>query len=145
MRRLPPRPATACRKAGDSLAAHFPEQATWTRPQGGLFVWATLPEYIDTGDLLAKALRQNVAFVPGSAAYTDGRGTNSMRLNFSGVTVEEIREGVMRIGEVIAEQVALYETLTQEKLPSASSASRPGADGSAEDGGTVLPMRRRGQ
>jgi 2-aminoadipate transaminase len=127
----------------DALATHFPRQARWTRPEGGLFVWATLPDYIDTGDLLAKALRENVAFVPGSAAYTDGRGSDSMRLNFSGVSEDEIREGVRRIGEVVAEQVELYETLT---TPVASSASRPGATGSEEGrspGGTVLPLRRR--
>ncbi len=68
-----------------ALEEHFPAAATWTEPQGGLFIWATLPEYIDTGDLLAKALRADVAFVPGQAAYIDERGRNSMRLNFSGV------------------------------------------------------------
>ena len=57
-----------------ALAEHFPAEATWTEPEGGLFIWATLPDYIDTGDLLAKALRHDVAFVPGQAAYVDGRG-----------------------------------------------------------------------
>src|SRR3954452_12088389 len=69
----------------DALAEHLPPEATWTRPQGGLFIWATLPDYIDTTDLLARALSRNVAFVPGRAAYLDGRGGSSMRLNFSGV------------------------------------------------------------
>ncbi len=67
-----------------SLAEHFPREATWTHPQGGLFLWATLPDYIDTTDLLARALDRKVAFVPGRAAFVDGRGGNSMRLNFSG-------------------------------------------------------------
>ena len=49
----------------ESLERHFPPQATWTTPEGGLFVWATLPDYFDTTDLLARALRENVAFVPG--------------------------------------------------------------------------------
>src|SRR5262249_49883418 len=80
-----------------SLRAHFPPEATWTDPEGGLFIWATLPEFIDTGDLLAKALREDVAFVPGQAAYVDGRGRSSMRLNFSGSDEEEIEEGVRRI------------------------------------------------
>ena len=57
-----------------ALREHFPAEATWTEPEGGLFIWATLPDYIDTGDLLAKALRADVAFVPGQAAYVDGRG-----------------------------------------------------------------------
>jgi 2-aminoadipate transaminase len=96
----------------DALAEHFPREASWTRPQGGLFLWATLPDYIDTTDLLAAALSHNVAFVPGRAAYLDGRGGSSMRLNFSGVSEQEIREGVRRIGEVVREQVGLYGTLT---------------------------------
>jgi 2-aminoadipate transaminase len=99
----------------EALERHFPPQATWTRPGGGLFVWATLPEYIDTSDLLAKALRENVAFVPGAAAYVDGQqGSNSMRLNFSGSDADEIREGIRRIGAVVGEQVGLYETITAE-------------------------------
>jgi 2-aminoadipate transaminase len=98
-----------------SLREHFPAQATWTEPEGGMFIWATLPEYIDTGDLLAKALREDVAFVPGQAAYMDDRrGRNSMRLNFSGVGEEEIREGIRRIGAAIADQVELYGALTGE-------------------------------
>jgi len=96
----------------DALAEHFPREATWTHPQGGLFIWATLPDYIDTTDLLARALREQVAFVPGRAAYLDGRGGSEMRLNFSGVSEDAIREGVRRIGEVVREQVALYSTLT---------------------------------
>jgi len=96
----------------DALAEHFPAEATWTHPQGGLFLWATLPEYIDTTDLLARALQSNVAFVPGRAAYLDGRGGSSMRLNFSGVDEHAIREGVRRIGEVVREQVELFSTLT---------------------------------
>jgi 2-aminoadipate transaminase len=102
----------------EALRTYFPAEATWTEPEGGLFIWATLPDYIDTGDLLAKALRADVAFVPGQAAYVDGRGSHSMRLNFSGVTAEEIREGIRRIGKVIAEQVELYGTLTgEQRLP----------------------------
>jgi len=99
----------------DALGRHFPAAATWTEPQGGLFVWATLPSYIDTSDLLAKALREDVAFVPGQAAYVDERGRGSMRLNFSAGNEEEIREGVRRIGKVIGEQVDLYGALTGER------------------------------
>jgi len=102
----------------DALAEHFPPEATWTHPQGGLFIWATLPDYIDTTDLLARALDdRNVAFVPGRAAFVDGRGGSAMRLNFSGVADDDIREGVRRIGEVIREQVALYGTLTGQAPP----------------------------
>jgi 2-aminoadipate transaminase len=96
----------------DALAEHFPREAEWTHPEGGLFIWATLPDYIDTTDLLARALDEHVAFVPGRAAFLDGRGGSSMRLNFSGVSEELIREGIRRLGEVVREQVALYGTLT---------------------------------
>jgi 2-aminoadipate transaminase len=99
----------------DALAEYFPRQAEWTRPAGGLFIWATLPDFIDTTDLLARALRENVAFVPGEAAYLDGRGRNAMRLNFSGSDEDAIREGIRRIGEVVTEQVELYGTLTGER------------------------------
>jgi 2-aminoadipate transaminase len=98
-----------------ALAEHLPPEATWTEPGGGLFIWARLPDYIDTTDLLARALRENVAFVPGRAAYLDGRGGSEMRLNFSGVSEDDIREGVRRIGKVVREQVALYSTLTGTK------------------------------
>jgi 2-aminoadipate transaminase len=96
----------------DALAEHFPREAEWTHPRGGLFIWATMPDYIDTTDLLARALREHVAFVPGRAAFVDGRGGSAMRLNFSGVDEDAIREGIRRIGEVVREQVAMYGTLT---------------------------------
>ena len=116
----------------DALADHFPPQAEWTRPSGGLFIWATLPEFIDTTDLLARALRDNVAFVPGEAAFLDGRGRNAMRLNYSGSDEDAIREGIRRIGEVVTEQVQLYGTLTGEheavELPPVEAPEVGGAD-----------------
>ncbi len=119
----------------DSLAEHFPREADWTHPQGGLFIWATLPDYIDTTDLLARALEEHVAFVPGRAAYVDGRGGSSMRLNFSGVHESHIQEGVRRIGEVVHEQVALYGTLT-----GAGAGSRPATRaGHLQDGRGTPP------
>jgi 2-aminoadipate transaminase len=95
-----------------ALEEHLPREATWTEPNGGLFIWARMPDYIDTTDLLARALRENVAFVPGRAAYLDGRGGSEMRLNFSGIGEDDIREGVRRIGKIVREQVELYSTLT---------------------------------
>src|SRR3954453_21360978 len=125
----------------DALAEHFPAEAEWTRPEGGLFIWATLPDYIDTTDLLARALRDNVAFVPGRAAYLDGRGGSSLRLNFSGVGEEDIRGGVRRIGKVVAGQVALYGPLTGAE-PAKVPARRAPAP---EEAPNVLPLRRRAQ
>jgi 2-aminoadipate transaminase len=127
----------------DALAEHFPPQAEWTRPGGGLFIWATLPDFIDTTDLLARALRDNVAFVPGEQAYFDGRGRNSMRLNFSISDEDTIREGIRRIGKVIEELVALYGTLTGHEV----AGRRPRVAGPEPEGegGRVLrmPERRR--
>jgi 2-aminoadipate transaminase len=111
----------------DALAEQFPREAEWTHPRGGLFVWVTLPDYIDTTDLLARALDAQVAFVPGRAAFVDGRGGSSMRLNFSGVNEDEIREGVRRLGEIVCEQVALYSTLTGLPYNGASAAGAPNA------------------
>jgi 2-aminoadipate transaminase len=125
----------------DALAEFFPREAEWTRPQGGMFIWVTLPEFIDTTDLLARALRDNVAFVPGAAAYLDGRGHNSMRLNFSASDSDDIREGVRRIGEVVKEQVALYGTLTGESRKTAASEPAPASEPVSPE--NVVPMRRR--
>jgi 2-aminoadipate transaminase len=130
----------------DALAEYFPAQAEWTRPAGGLFVWVTLPDFIDTTDLLARALRENVAFVPGAGAYLDGRGHSSMRLNFSGSDEDTIREGVRRIGEVVAEQVALYGTLTGEDPAPTPRRTPTAPDAAGQEqgkGARVLPMRRR--
>jgi len=137
----------------DALAEHFPREAVWTHPQGGLFIWATLPSYIDTTDLLARALQEHVAFVPGRAAFVDGRGGSSMRLNFSGVDEDSIREGVRRIGEVVREQVELYGTLTGQRPapPAFGTAERHGRDASPGLVGTVaeaelakvLPLSRK--
>jgi 2-aminoadipate transaminase len=123
----------------DALAEHFPHESTWTRPAGGLFLWATLPDYLDTTDLLARALQENVAFVPGRAAFTDGRGASSMRLNFSGVGDDDIREGVRRIGEVVREQVSLYGTLTGSHPPAHERRKVPRT--SADQ--NVVPLQRR--
>lgn len=120
----------------DALERHFPQEAEWSRPEGGLFLWATLPDYIDTTDLLAKALRENVAFVPGRAAYVDGRGGSSMRLNFSGSGEDRLQEGIRRIGGVISEQVALYQTITGEHRIEPDT-------GDDEPGGDVVPLPRR--
>ena len=131
----------------DAMAEHFPREASWTHPQGGLFVWATLPDYIDTTDLLALAIDQQVAFVPGRAAYVDGRGGSSMRLNFSGVGEEDIREGMRRLGDVIREQVALYSTLTgrERHAPTGtgSGATAPVADPARGQPDNVRPLKRK--
>jgi 2-aminoadipate transaminase len=129
----------------DALSEHFPREARWTHPHGGMFIWATLPDYIDTTDLLARALEdENVAFVPGRAAYLDGRGGSSMRLNFSGVSDDEIREGVRRIGKTVREQLGLYDTLTGARpAPPSAKLPEPTAHPAEELADVVaLPQRR---
>jgi 2-aminoadipate transaminase len=112
----------------EALREHFPPGATWTQPEGGLFVWATLPDGVDTTDLLARALQRNVAFVPGRGAYLDGRGATSMRLNFSGVGEHDIREGVRRIGEVVAEQLELLRAISGEPTAAPDPVPAPAPD-----------------
>jgi 2-aminoadipate transaminase len=116
----------------ESLEEHFGERGRWTRPQGGMFIWATLDERIDTTDLLALAqTSERVAFVPGSAAYMDGRsGRSSMRLNFAGNSEERIREGIRRIGRAVSTQVGLISTLTGSRPAAAAKPSgKPPAGG----------------
>jgi 2-aminoadipate transaminase len=127
----------------DAMAEQFPREARWTHPQGGLFIWAKMPDYIDTTDLLARALQENVAFVPGRAAYLDGRGGSSMRLNFSGVAEDQIREGIRRIGEVIHEQVAMYGTLTGATAGGDRARQQRPMEPAAEQLAPVVPMRRQ--
>ena len=129
--------------AQEALAEHFGEDARWTRPQGGLFIWATLDERIDTTDLLALAQEsEGVAFVPGRAAYVDGRrGSSSMRLNFAGMPEQDIREGVRRIGRAAREQLGLLGTLT-----GGTRASTPAGRGGAPAGplADVVELPQRG-
>jgi 2-aminoadipate transaminase len=95
----------------ESLSEHFSGRASWTKPEGGLFIWATL-DGADTTDLMARS--EGVAFVPGRAAYMDAQhGSSSMRLNFAGVPDEEIREGIRRIAKIMAtDDGGLLGTLT---------------------------------
>ena len=89
-----------------ALDRYFPPGVQWTRPQGGLFLWATLPEGLDSAVLLQDALKEKVAFVPGNAFHPTGGGGRTMRLNFSYATPEVIEEGIRRLGLVIAGQIA---------------------------------------
>ncbi|MBV9323879.1 MAG: PLP-dependent aminotransferase family protein [Chloroflexi bacterium] len=84
-----------------ALDEHFPMEAHFTRPAGGMFVWAELPTDVDTRELLVEAVQQKVAFVPGQGFHLDNSGANTMRLNFSNVPPDQIREGVRRLGTAI--------------------------------------------
>ena len=88
----------------ESIEKHFPPGVSWTRPQGGLFLWVRCPEGVDTEQLLKKALEEKVAFVPGFAFFPDGRGRNAMRLNFSAMSPDKIRLGIERLGRVLTKE-----------------------------------------
>lgn len=94
-----------------ALDRYFPAEVRWTRPRGGLFLWVTLPEPLDSFKLLERALTAKVAFVPGSPFHARGGGLNTFRLNFSYSTPEVIEEGMRRLGGVIAQ------VLTESSVP----------------------------
>jgi 2-aminoadipate transaminase len=91
----------------DSLVEFMPKEVNWTHPQGGLFVWAKLPTYIDATAMLPRAVSKNVAYVPGEGFYAGGAGKNCMRLNFSFVEPQKIRRGIEILAEVIRERMEL--------------------------------------
>lgn len=83
------------------IEKYFPENVEYTKPEGGMFLWVTLPEGVSSMDLFDLAIKENVAFVPGQAFYVDGSGMNSLRLNFSNSNEEQIEEGIKRLGNAI--------------------------------------------
>ena len=86
----------------DALAREMPKGVTWTKPEGGMFVWVTLPDGMDGADLLAHALKhEKVAFVPGRAFFADGSGGNTIRLSFSLHDRAVVDEGIRRLGQAI--------------------------------------------
>ena len=93
-------------QADEMLAAmkeYFPKEVKFTEPEGGMFIWVTLPEGISSLDLFKKAMDKNVAFVPGDPFYVDKSNVNTFRLNYTNSTPEVIREGIKRLAEAINE------------------------------------------
>jgi 2-aminoadipate transaminase len=116
----------------DALAEFMPKEVHWTHPEGGLFVWATLPSYLDATAMLPRAIARNVAYVPGEGFYAGGAGKNHMRLNFSFIEPERIRRGIELLSEVIRERMELRSDLERgSQRASRRSASRSivGTDG----------------
>jgi 2-aminoadipate transaminase len=91
----------------DSLEDLMPGGTTWTRPNGGLFVWATLPDGLDSKAMVPRAIAARVAYVPGTGFYADGTGQRFMRLNFSFPSPERIREGVRRLAGVMEQEISV--------------------------------------
>jgi 2-aminoadipate transaminase len=85
----------------EMIEEYFPEEVNYTQPEGGMFLWVTLPEGLSALKLFDLAIKENVAFVPGKAFYADGGGDNTLRLNFSNSSEEKIEEGIKRLGQAI--------------------------------------------
>ncbi len=112
----------------DSLAEFMPKEVHWTHPEGGLFVWATLPTYVDATSMLPLAISRNIAYVPGEGFYSGGAGKNCMRLNFSFVEPAKIRRGIELLAEVVRERMELRSDLERgSQLGAQHSASRSAA------------------
>ena len=94
-----------CQVMLDAMAQHFPAGVEWTKPEGGMFIWVTLPKHINAMQLLDEAIAQKVAFVPGSPFYANEPATNTLRLSFVTVPPERIRHGIEILGKLIAAKV----------------------------------------
>ena len=89
-----------------ALARHMPDGVSWTKPEGGMFIWITLPEGMDGAALLAKSIETTrVAFVPGKAFFADGSGANTIRLSFSCANDQMIEDGIGRLGKLVAGEI----------------------------------------
>jgi len=88
-----------------ALEKQMPRGVTWTRPEGGLFLWVKLPRRMNATALFEKAIEKKVAYVIGSAFFCNGKGHHTMRLNFSYPTEEQIVEGIKRLAQVIRENL----------------------------------------
>lgn len=106
-----------CEALLDALSSEMPAGCSWSAPTGGFFVWASLPEGIDARELLARAIRARVAYVPGQAFYADGGGGDHLRLSFGYSTTEQIREGVRRLAKVIRAELDLVRALHVRPRP----------------------------
>ena len=95
-----------CQAMLDAMKEFFSANVTWTRPEGGMFIWVTLPKSIDAMKLLDQALAAKVAFVPGAPFYANNPATNTLRLSFVTVPPERIREGIAILGKLIAADLA---------------------------------------
>jgi len=91
-----------CQVMLDAIKEHFPAGVTWTEPEGGMFIWVTLPPQVDAMKLLEQSLAARVAFVPGAPFYANDPATNTLRLSFVTVPPERIREGIAVLGKLIA-------------------------------------------
>ncbi len=110
------------------LEQHMPAGCTWTRPDGGFFVWMTVPEGVDTKAMQPRAVTARVAYVPGTGFYADGFGSRQMRLSFCYPPPERISEGVRRLAGVLAEEIDLLNTFGPTTSRSLTGPQTPSPD-----------------
>jgi len=84
-----------------AIKEFFPREATYTEPEGGMFLWITLPKGLSAMEVFKEAIKQKVAFVPGDPFYVNKKDVNTLRLNYSSVDEETIRIGIQRLGNVL--------------------------------------------
>jgi DNA-binding transcriptional MocR family regulator len=116
-----------------ALHDRMPAGTTWTYPTGGLFVWATLPEGLDSKAMMPRAIAARVAYVPGTGFYADGTGTGNLRLNFSFSAPDRLREGVRRLAGVMEQELAMRAVFgpaatTHHRRRGSAAADAPGPD-----------------
>ncbi|MER7423264.1 PLP-dependent aminotransferase family protein [Nonomuraea rubra] len=112
----------------DALESLMPPEVTWTRPGGGFFVWATLPEGLDSKAILPRAVAERVAFVPGTGFFSDGSGARHMRLSYCYPAPDRIREGVRRLAGVIEQEIQLRDTFGTASARDHLGVDTPGPD-----------------
>ncbi|MFI7133432.1 PLP-dependent aminotransferase family protein [Nonomuraea sp. NPDC050153] len=112
----------------DALESLMPPEVTWTRPAGGFFVWATLPEGLDSKAILPRAVAERVAFVPGTGFFSDGSGARHMRLSYCYPQPDRIREGVRRLAGVIDQEMQLRDTFGTSTARDHQGVDTPGPD-----------------
>ncbi len=93
-----------------ALEKYMPDSVSWSRPKGGFFIWLKLPGHLNTKEILADAVRNKVAYVPGSGFYADGRGLNEARLAFCTENTEKIEEGIKILARIIKKNIKLYKS-----------------------------------
>jgi DNA-binding transcriptional MocR family regulator len=114
----------------ESLATQLPE-ARWTHPDGGFYVWLTLPEGLDAKAMLPRAVTERVAYVPGTAFFADGTGHGHLRLSYCYPEPDRIREGVRRLAGVVEAELELratFDSYAPPRLPGPQGYDGPSSD-----------------
>jgi 2-aminoadipate transaminase len=112
----------------DALDAVMPDGCTWTRPNGGFFVWLTLPEGLDAKAMAPRAIASRVAYVPGTGFFSDGTGHRHMRLSYCFPEPARIQEGVRRLASVVEQEIELRDTFGTGHAPSHGGVDTPAPD-----------------